>query len=163
MPPLTTNHLPLLFWAVGPIRPSLVRGLRPRNAPGPTTCLADLVSTFGTGACPKGVRHTTFLQPRQFPVGAGLVPALARLTDGLHHEARPGACTASRQKTLSNFRHRWHGFLARLSPPQIWDAPRSHGQGVRVSLGEYFRDIVSFPTGSSSYGGYTGSGLFPSA
>ena len=25
------------FWAVGPIRPSLVRGLRPRNAPSPTT------------------------------------------------------------------------------------------------------------------------------
>ena len=25
------------FWAVGPIRPSLVRGLRPRNAPSKNT------------------------------------------------------------------------------------------------------------------------------
>ena len=112
-----------LFWAVGPIRPSLVRGLRPRNAPSPTTCLADLVSKFGTGACPRGVRHTTFLQPRQSPVGAGLVPALERPTDGLQRKARPGACTASRQKTFINFCHRSHGFPARLSPPQIWDAP----------------------------------------
>ena len=110
-PPLTTNHQPLTtaVWAVGPIRPSLVRGLRPRNAPSPTTCLADLVSTFVIGACPRGVRRTTFLQPRQFPVGAGLVPALAHSpTHQRHPTAKHLACTASRQEMANNSSHRWH-------------------------------------------------------
>ena len=112
------RHRPLHFWAVGPIRPSLVRGLRPRNAPSPTTCLADQVSTFGTGACPRGVRPTTFLQLRQFPVGAGLVPALARPTDVRHRKARPGACTASRPKTVNNASRRSHGFPPDCSHPK---------------------------------------------
>ncbi|MCY3899826.1 MAG: hypothetical protein OXF86_14720, partial [Caldilineaceae bacterium] len=57
---------------------SLVRGLRPRNAPSPTTCLIDLVSTLATGACSTEFRQTTVHRPYQFPLGAGPVPALAR-------------------------------------------------------------------------------------
>ena len=67
-----------LFWAVGPIRPSLVRGLRPRNAPSPTTCLFDLVSTLVTGAHSKEFRQPASRQSHQLSVGAGLVPALLR-------------------------------------------------------------------------------------
>ena len=73
---VTLSSLPPCFWAVGPFRPSLVRGLRPRNAPPPTTCLADLVSLFVTGAQSKEFRQTTSPQSYVFPVGAGLVPTL---------------------------------------------------------------------------------------
>ena len=112
-----------IFWAVGPIRPSLVRGLRPRNAPSTTTCLADLVSTLVTRAQSKVFSQTTSRQSHQIQVGAGLVPALEPSpTDGRHRTAGPGACTASRQKTMNNSSHRWHRFPARLFPPQIWNA-----------------------------------------
>ncbi|MCY3901274.1 MAG: hypothetical protein OXF86_22045, partial [Caldilineaceae bacterium] len=62
---------------VGPIRPSLVRGRSPRNAPPPTTCLADLVSISVIGLQSKEFRQTTSRQSHQLSVGAGLVPALA--------------------------------------------------------------------------------------
>ncbi len=91
-------------WAVGPIRPSLVRGLRPRNAPSPTTCLVDRVSTLVTSAQSKVLSQTTSPQSHQIPAGAGLVPALARPTDELH--PRLGTHRASRQNTLNIFIHR---------------------------------------------------------
>ena len=87
-----------------------------------------------TGAYPRGVRHTTFLQPRQFPVVAGLVPALARPTDGLHRKARPGACTAFRQKTLTDFCHRSHEFPPDCSPPQFRDAPEENNQIPKLTF-----------------------------
>ena len=89
---LTPHSSPLSprIWAVGPSRPSLVRGLRPRNAPSPTTCLADLVSLFVTGAQSKEFRQAASPQSNEIPVGAGLVPALtpqstAPNIDQTHH------------------------------------------------------------------------------
>ena len=73
-----------LIWAVGPIRPSLVRGLRPRNAPSPTTCLVDRVLIFVTGAHSSEFLRPRSLQSHQIPVGAGLVPAHAHPKFGAH-------------------------------------------------------------------------------
>ena len=52
-------------------------GLPPQRPPS-TTCLVDLVPTFATGVQSKVFRQTTSRQFYQVPVGAGLVPALAR-------------------------------------------------------------------------------------
>ena len=49
---LTPLHSLLAFGRSG-LRPSLVRGVPPRNAPRPTTCLDDLVSIFV--ACPQSI------------------------------------------------------------------------------------------------------------
>ena len=92
------------FGAVGPIRPSLVRGLRPRNAPSPTTCLAGLLASLGQVPNREsfaGPLHQTHQIPwlcpcplppqiwdasrnHQIPVGAGLVPAHAHRKSGTH-------------------------------------------------------------------------------
>ncbi|MCY4081713.1 MAG: hypothetical protein OXF54_15825, partial [Caldilineaceae bacterium] len=77
--------------------------------PRPTTCLIDRVSLFVTGAYSKVSSQTTSRQSHQIPTGAGHVNALAHSpTDGLHRTARPGSCTASRQKTVNYASHRWH-------------------------------------------------------
>ena len=134
--------LSLLFWAVGPSRPSLVRGLRPRNAPSPTTCLIDLVSTLAASAHSTGFRQTTSRHSHQIPAGAppSASPSPSPLNrsrrgrpcaclgppiEGTHGNARPGACPPppSLPKPPNNFRHRWHDLPVRLFPPQIGDAP----------------------------------------
>ncbi|MDE0197423.1 MAG: hypothetical protein OXK78_04455, partial [Caldilineaceae bacterium] len=77
-------------------------------APSPTTRLADRVSTLVTSAKWKVSSQTTSRQSLQIPLGTGLVPALAPSpTDGRHRTARPGACTASRQKKAYKSSHRW--------------------------------------------------------
>ena len=107
--------------------PSLVRGLRPRNAPSPTTRLVDLVSISVTGLQSKEFPQTTSRLSHQLSVGAGLVPDLAPPPiGGPHDKARPGTCPASLQQPVNNFNHRCHGFPARLFPPQIWDVPARH-------------------------------------
>ena len=61
------------FWAVGPIRPSLVRGLRPRNAPSPTTSRRS--------QCVGNTKLPSRVGPRYPPrllAGSGYVPAQAR-------------------------------------------------------------------------------------
>ena len=122
------------LWAVGPSRPSLVRGLRPRNAPSPTTSLAYPVSKFVAGPQSKVSSPTTSRQSHQIPVGAGPVPALARPTEGRHPTARPGACTVSRPKTVNNASHRSHRFPASLFLPQIRDAPNNQNGLTHVAL-----------------------------
>ena len=93
------------------LRPSLVRGLRPRNAPGPTTWLVDLVSTS---------------QPDRWPIER-ITPDPCTHSSSL--SPRPCACPASLQKPVNNFSHSRHEFPARLFPPLIWDAH------IQVSFG----------------------------
>ena len=88
--PLSSSLSPRL-WAVGPSRPSLVRGLRPRNAPSPTTSLADRVSIFVTGAHSKVLRQTPSRQPHQIPVWAPRVVALALAQHRRPHMPQPAA------------------------------------------------------------------------
>ncbi|MCZ0940982.1 MAG: hypothetical protein OXJ55_20245, partial [Caldilineaceae bacterium] len=98
----------------------------------PPYCLPDRVSIFETGALSKVSSPTGSRQSHQIPVGAGLVPSLAPApTEERRRTARPGARTASRPKTVNNPGRRWHGFPARLFPPQIWDA---HGPGAEFLL-----------------------------
>ncbi len=94
-------------------------------------CLIDRVPTFVTGAYSNVSSPTTSRQSHQVPLRAGLVPALAPApTDGLHRTAGPGACTASRSKTVNNAIHRWHDSHARLPRPQIHFAPNPRCQEV---------------------------------
>ncbi len=73
-----SDHYPLTTAVVrsGLFGPPLCGGSAPATPP-PTTCLIDLVSTLATGACSTEFRQPTIRRPFQFPVGAGLVPALA--------------------------------------------------------------------------------------
>ena len=74
---LTPLHSLLVLMGGRPQAASLVRGLRPRNAPGPTTCLVDRVPVFVTGAQSSEFLRTRSLYSHRVPVGAGLVPAVA--------------------------------------------------------------------------------------
>ena len=104
-------------------------------------CLIDRVSIFVTGAYSNVSSPTTSRHSHQIPVWAGLVPALAPSpTDGRHRTARPGACTASRPKTVNSASHRWRRFPARLFPPQIWDAPTTE---VELTTTEFAFSLVS--------------------
>ena len=125
-----------LFWAVGPIRPSLVRGLRPRNAP-PKHAVPHRPGVDIRNRC---------LIERVQPVHVPPVPSdplmcrpcacpRTRPNYGLHRTARPRACTASRTKTVNSSSHRWRRFPARLFPSQIWDAP------VSSQLCRAFREV----------------------
>ena len=123
---LTSLHSLLVLMGGRPQAASLVRGLRPRNAPGPITCLIDRVPVFATGA-----QSTEFLRPRslqshRIPVGAGLVPALAHHPIyGPRDKSQPGACLPSLQEPVNDSSHSWHEFPARLFPPQFCDAPNA--------------------------------------
>ena len=118
---------PRSFGRSGLFGPPLCGGSAPATPP-PTTCLIDRVSIFVTGAYSNVSSPTTSRQSHQIPVCAGLVPALALSpTDARHRTAGPGACTASRPKTVIDSSHRWRRFPARLIPPQIWDAPPCAG------------------------------------
>ena len=63
------------------------------------------------------------------PVGAGPVPDFARFThlrgDPPVAMVRLGALPLSRQVPVDSFSHRRHNLVARLLPPQTWDAPNS--------------------------------------
>ena len=135
---LTPLYSLLAFGRSGLFGPPLCGGSAPATPPLPTTCLADLVSLFEQVPSRK-----SFAKPRPASPRANLaqtkprhslltplhsllasVPALAPSpTAGRHRTARPGACPASRPKTAYISSHRRHGFPARLSPSQIWDAP----------------------------------------
>ena len=97
----------LAFGRSGLFGPPLCGGSAPATPP-PTTCLADLVSILVTGAQSKVSSQTT---SRQSPADSN--PALS---------PRPRACPAFLQKPINDFSHRWHGFPARLFPPQNRDA-----------------------------------------
>ena len=121
-------------------------GAPPPQRPPPTTCLADLVSIFVTGAHSKDLPQTTSPQVpepislRQYcrtfssllsTLSSPLcLPSHAQLTDST---VRPGLGPALRlaKKTLNNSSHRWHGFPARLFPPQNWDGPYTEKSGGR--------------------------------
>ena len=101
---LTSLHSLLVLLGGRPQAASLVRGLRPRNAPSPTTCLVDRVPEFATGAQSTEFIRTRSLQSHQIPVGVGLVPAVAQPPIcGPHDKSQLGAAlrlSRSRQ-TLS--------------------------------------------------------------
>ena len=96
MPPVAaeprSSHSLLVLLGGRPQAASLVRGLRPRNAPGPTICLVDRVPIFVAGAQLREDLPTRSLHSHQIPVGAGFVPALPHLPIcGPHDESQPGA------------------------------------------------------------------------
>ena len=113
LPSLTTDHRPL---TTAVLCGRAYSALPCAGAPPPQRPLSYNMPrrpgvSIATGAQPKEFRQTTSPQSHVFPVGAGLVPALAPSpTDGLHPTARPGACTASRPKTVNTSSHRSHEF-----------------------------------------------------
>ena len=108
-PRLSPLHSLLAFGRSG-LRPSLVRGDSPRNAP---LRMPDPRGQF------ERLRQRPVFEPPTAPVGAGLVPALCPLTDRPPANARLGACPAPLQEPVNSSSHRRHDLPARLFPPQI--------------------------------------------
>ena len=110
---------------------SLVRGLRPRNAP--SNNMPRRPGVDNRDKCP-----IERIQPNQnHPVPS--IPRRSRPcacpepTKSKSVEAGPGfgACPLSLQKAIDNSSPRWHDFPARLIPPQIWNAPQKTVEQTR--------------------------------
>ena len=106
---LTPLHSLLSFGRSG-LRPSLVQGLRPRNAPPLLATVLILPQ--------QRVWPTVF--PPDTTAGAGPVPTLCLPWSPLIHgrPVRPGPGPASRQEPVNSSSRRRHNLPARLLPPQ---------------------------------------------
>ena len=129
------------LWAVGPIRPSLVRGLRPRNAPPKTSRRSDCKdnSTLTTRCDRTSIHHASCLVPnvsqrRQGNSQLGPTYTVVIIKSRLQNKGLPNSLYGSRYVAIADYACKANMYLSlRLSRSTCFRYIPSTGPKPQIS------------------------------